>query len=299
MKILLFGKNGQVGWELQRALSPLGELVALDRHGEGSLCGDLSNLEALSQTIQTIAPQIIVNAAAYTAVDRAEDNLDLASLINAKAPAIMAREAAALGSLLVHYSSDYVFDGQGNSPRKESDFPAPVNYYGRSKWEGEQAIQASGCNHLIFRTSWVYATIGPNFAKTMLIYAKKRNELTVINDQIGVPTGADLLADVTAHSIRKTLNNPEISGLYHVAPHGETSWYDYANFVLDNAKNLGEVLQIKQITPIPSNEYPTRAKRPLNSRLDTTKFSDTFLLSLPHWTTGVLRMLKETVGSPR
>jgi dTDP-4-dehydrorhamnose reductase len=299
MKILLFGKNGQLGWELQRALSPLGELIALQRVDYSPFCGDLANLAKLSQTIRSLRPDIVVNAAAYTDVDRAESEAEMARLINAKAPEIMAKEVATLGGWLVHYSSDYVFDGSGNRPWNESDKATPCNFYGQTKREGELAIQASGCQHLILRTSWIYGSKGNNFVKTILQLAREREMLHIVNDQIGAPTGADLLADVTAHALRQNAWKPMVSGLYHVASAGETSWYEYANFIVDSAKDLGELLQIRSITPIASDEYSTAAKRPKNSRLATTKLSASFSLYLPHWKVGVSRLLKEILGHPR
>jgi dTDP-4-dehydrorhamnose reductase len=299
MKILLFGKNGQLGWELQRALSPLGELIALQQVDYSPFCGDLANLDKLSQTIRSLKPDIVVNAAAYTDVDRAESEPKMARLINAKAPEIMAKEVATLGGCLVHYSSDYVFDGSGNRPWNESDKAIPCNFYGRTKLEGDLAIQASGCQHLILRTSWVYGSYGNNFVKTILQLAREREMLHIVNDQIGAPTGADLLADVTAHALRQDSWKPVVSGLYHVASAGETSWYEYANFIIDSAKELEELLPIRTIIPITSEEYCTATKRPQNSRLATTKLSDSFSLYLPHWKVGVSRMLKEILGHPR
>ncbi|MDH5206136.1 MAG: dTDP-4-dehydrorhamnose reductase, partial [Hylemonella sp.] len=204
MKILLFGKGGQVGWELQRALGVLGEVVALD-FDSAAHCGDFSNLAGLAQTVRSVQPHVIVNAAAHTAVDKAESEPEIARTLNALAPGVLAQEAAAQGAWLLHYSTDYVFDGRGEQAWKESDAPAPLNVYGRSKLEGEKLIQASGCRHLILRTSWVYGARGGNFAKTMLRLARERDRLSVIDDQIGAPTGADLLADVTAHAIRQIL----------------------------------------------------------------------------------------------
>lgn len=300
MKILLLGKNGQVGWELQRALAPLGQLVALDRAGSGELSGDLGDMPALERTVRTVQPQVIVNAAAYTAVDKAESEPDLAQAINALAPGVLAREAARCNALLVHYSTDYVFDGSGNAPWKESDPTGPLSVYGRTKLEGEQAIAASGCRHLILRTSWVYGARGGNFARTMLRLAGERDSLSVINDQVGAPTGADLLADVTAHAIRHVLppmrrNDLTPSGIYHLAAAGETSWHGYARFVLQQARQAGLALKAgpEQIRPIPTADYPTPAKRPHNSRLDTTRLKNTFGLHLPHWETGVARLLAE------
>ena len=234
MKILLLGKNGQVGWELQRSLAPLGEVLALDRHNQ-DLCGDLTNLQGLAQTVQTLRPDLIVNAAAHTAVDKAESEPELARTINALAPGVLAQEANRIGAWLVHYSTDYVFDGSGNRPWHETDIPAPLSVYGQTKLEGERLIQAASAKHLIFRTSWVYAARGGNFAKTMLRLAQERERLTVIDDQWGAPTGAELLADVTAHAIRQVLQHPQDAGLYHLAASGQTTWHGYAKHVLAQA----------------------------------------------------------------
>lgn len=294
MKILLLGKSGQVGWELQRSLAPLGEVIVLDSKSQ-ELCGDLSNLAGLTDTVRRVSPDIIVNAAAHTAVDKAESEKELARTINAEAPAVLAREAKQLNALLVHYSTDYVFDGSGEQPWKESDATGPLNVYGATKLEGEQFIQQSGCKHLIFRTSWVYGARGGNFAKTMLKLAQERDSLSVINDQIGAPTGADLLADVTAHAIRTIELKPELSGLYHLVAAGETSWHGYASFVINFAQQKGTSLWVtaEEIQAITSSAYTTPAKRPLNSRLNTTKLQDAFGLHLPHWQAGVTRMLTE------
>ena len=293
MKVLLLGKNGQLGGELQRALAPLGELVALDRQGENGLCGDLTDLDGLRNTILSLQPNVIVNAAAYTAVDKAESESELACLINALAPQVMAEEMCALNGWLVHYSTDYVFDGSGTAPWSETDRPAPLNQYGRSKLQGEQGIVQSGCRHLIFRTSWVYAARGNNFAKTMLRLAAEREQLNVIDDQVGAPTGAELLADVTAHALRQAMAEPQLSGLYHLAAAGETSWCGYARYVIEQARSMGAQLAVQNIEPIPTTAYPTPAKRPNNSRLDTSKVSQCFALQLPDWQSGVSRMLKE------
>ncbi len=295
-KILLLGKNGQAGWELQRSLSPLGELVALDRSST-DFCGDFTDLQGLVKTIQTVQPNIIVNAVAYNAVDRAESEPDLARAINALAPGVLAQEAKKLGALLVHYSTDYVFDGSGSKPWKETDATGPLNTYGKTKLEGEQRIAENCSNYLIFRTSWLYAARGHNFAKTMLCLAKERERLTVIDDQIGVPTGADLLADVTAHAIRSVLTNPQLAGLYHLAAGGQTSWHGYAKFVIEHALRAGVPLKttLDAIDPIVTEAFPTPAKRPHNSRLDTSKLQSAFSLSLPHWQSGVTRMLTEII----
>lgn len=291
MKILLLGKNGQLGWELQRSLAPLGELIALDRHDGG----DLSNSEALIATVRALKPLVIVNAAAYTAVDKAEREPELARQINALAPARLAQEAKASGAFLIHYSSDYVFDGSGGAPRDEAAATGPLSVYGETKLAGEVAIRASGCQHLILRTSWVYAARGANFAKTMLKLAAEREQLKVVADQIGAPTGADLLADLTAHMLRATLARPELGGSYHAVAAGETSWHAYASFVIELARARGQVLRVApdQVLAIPTSDYPTPAKRPLNSRLSTAKLQQRFNLVLPDWRVGVERMLTE------
>ena len=291
MKVLLLGPNGQVGWELQRSLSPLGVLVALDRHNGG----DLSQLSLLRQTIDTLRPDMIANAAGHTAVDKAESETERAHAINAQAPGVLAEAAHAIGALLVHYSTDYVFNGSGVTPWVEDDTTGPLSVYGRTKLDGERAIQASGCRHLIFRTSWVYAARGGNFAKTMLCLAGERERLTVIDDQCGAPTGADLIADVTAHAIRQTLHTPQLGGLYHLAAAGETTWNGYARFVLDTARALKPDVSLKaqEVAPVPTSAFPTPAQRPLNSRLDIGRLRDTFRLTLPDWQTGVRRMLTE------
>jgi dTDP-4-dehydrorhamnose reductase len=294
MKILLFGKSGQVGWELQRSLAPLGELIAF-----GSDECNLTDLDGIGKMIRAIAPDVIVNAAAYTAVDKAESESALAYLINAQAPGVLANEAKYLNSLLIYYSTDYVFDGSGDKPWDETDQTGPLNVYGATKLEGERLIRQSGCKHLIFRTSWVYAARGGNFAKTMLRLAIDRDNLKVIDDQFGAPTGADLLADVTAHAIRMALRHPEISGLYHLTAAGETTWHGYASFVLDYARRSGVALKVVSaaIEAVPTSAFPTPAKRPHNSRMNTNKLRSTFDLHLPHWQLGVERMLAEILVS--
>ncbi|GFM83918.1 NAD(P)-dependent oxidoreductase [Pseudomonas cichorii] len=300
MKILLLGKNGQVGWELQRSLAVLGEVTALDRHPVqttyGELSGDLSNLAGLRETIRRVQPQVIVNAAAYTAVDKAESERELAHRVNALASQVMAEEARQLDALLIHYSTDYVFDGTGATAWKETDAVSPINHYGATKLEGEQLIAASGCKHLIFRTSWVYAARGNNFAKTMLRLAKDRPTLNVIADQIGAPTGADLLADITAATLQQTVARPQLGGIYHLAPAGEVSWHAYAQYVIDFAKANGEQLAVEAVNPIGTVDYPTPAQRPLNSRLNTEKLRHAFSLHLPDWQSGVTRMLMEILN---
>ena len=297
MKILLLGKNGQVGWELQRALAPLGELVALDRQGGEGLCGDLADLDGLRQTIRSVSPNVLVNAAAYTAVDKAESEPERAELINAKASQVMAQEMLKLDGWLLHYSTDYVFNGGGVKPWKEDDLTGPLNHYGVTKLQGEKAIAQTGCKHLIFRTSWVYAARGANFAKTMLRLAAEREQLEVIADQFGAPTGAELIADVTAHALRCARSNPALAGVYHLAAAGEVSWHGYADFVIEHARNAGKDLTVKAITAIPTSDYPTPAQRPLNSRLDCSKLRDAFDLNMPDWQIGVARMLTEIQGS--
>ena len=296
MKILLLGKGGQVGWELQRSLAPLGELLALDFDSTDH-CGDFSNLSGLADTVRAVKPDVIVNAAAHTAVDKAESEPELVRTLNALAPGVLAQEAARAGACLVHYSTDYVFDGSGTRAWREADKPAPLNVYGQTKLEGEQLIQATCPQHLILRTSWVYAARGGNFAKTMLRLAQERERLTVIDDQFGAPTGAELLADVTAHAIAQLRQRPEDGGLYHLVASGETNWHAYANYVLAQAKLLQPALQIKatEVLPVASSAFPTPARRPHNSRLDTRKLQTTFGLSLPHWQQGVARMLAETL----
>lgn len=295
MNILLVGCNGQVGWELQRALAPLGALTSCDFNSPEPDRADFSQPESLTGLVQRLQPQVIVNAAAHTAVDKAESEPDLARTLNATAPGVLADAAARLGALLVHYSTDYVFDGSGSAPRTEDAPTAPLSVYGRTKLEGEQAIVASGCAHIILRTSWVYAARGDNFARTMLRLAGEREALNVINDQMGAPTGADLLADVTAHAIRAVRAQPELQGLYHCVAQGETSWFEYARFVIDWARAQGRPIRVtpEALRPIPTSAYPTAAQRPLNSRLDTRKLQAAFGLQLPHWQRGVQRMLTE------
>ena len=300
MKILLFGRNGQVGWELQRSLAPLGEVVALDRAGAEGLAGDLSDPAAVARTVLQVRPDIVVNAAAYTAVDKAESDAELARTVNAEAPGAIARAAQEVGAGLVHFSTDYVFDGSGSRPWKESDPTGPLGVYGRTKLEGEQRIAEALPRHLILRTSWVYGARGGNFAKTMLRLAREREELKVVDDQVGAPTGADLLADVTAHAIRGWSGARDACGVFHVAAAGETSWHGYARYVVGKALQAGQVLKAdaQRVLPIPSSAFPTPARRPHNSRLDTARFRATFGLVLPPWEQGVARMLEEILRTP-
>ncbi len=315
-RILLLGKNGQVGWELQRSLAPLGMVVALDRAGltsqqaahlpawqgplplELPLCGDLTDLPGLAHTVHTLRPQVIVNAAAYTAVDQAESEPDLAHRINAEAPGVLAQAAREVGAWLVHYSTDYVFNGGGHTPWTEADPTGPLNVYGLTKLEGERRILQAGRQHLIFRTSWVYAARGGNFAKTMLRLAKERERLTVIDDQFGAPTSAELIADITAHAIRQVLRTGQGQGTYHLAAAGETTWHEYALFVIRLAQRLRPQAdwRVQTIDPVPTRTFHTPAARPHNSRLDTTLLKASLGLELPHWRSGVTRMLEDVLG---
>ncbi len=288
MKIVLFGKHGQLGWELQRSLACLGEVLAFD-HAQA----DFTAPDTLAALIQTHQPQVIVNAAAYTAVDKAESDAQAAQTVNAHAPAALAQAAKDCGALLMHYSTDYVFDGSGSKAWQENDATHPLNGYGASKLAGEQAIIASGCKYLIFRTSWVYAARGGNFAKTMLRLAQERETLNVINDQHGAPTGADWLADMSAHAIVQTLNDTRKQGLYHAVAAEQTTWHGYASAVIEQAKTLGYVIKATQINAVATSAFPTPAMRPNNSRLNTEKLERTFGLTCPPWQAGVQRMIHE------
>ena len=302
MKILLLGKNGQVGWELQRALQPLGQVIALDRNiNEQGDCGDVSNFEQINQTIARIQPNIVINATAYTAVDKAESEQLQNDLINHLAVKNLAEQCQQIDALLVHYSTDYVFNGMGEKPWQEDDSTAPVNSYGQAKRDGEIALEKTGVKFLNFRTSWVYASRGKNFIKTMLGLAATKEHLTIINDQHGVPTSAELIADVTAQALRYYLLKDEsvkasLWGHYHLVPTGVTTWYEYAQFIFDLAKKQGETLMIKEVLPTTTNNYPTPAKRPLNSRLNTQKIQTNFQLYLPKWQQGVEQVVIELLG---
>ncbi|WP_437888294.1 dTDP-4-dehydrorhamnose reductase [Phytobacter sp. V91] len=295
MKILLIGKNGQVGWELQRSLATLGELVAVDFFDK-ELCGDLTNPQGIAQTIRQVKPDVVVNAAAHTAVDKAESERELSQLLNADSVEVIAKETAKLGALLIHYSTDYVFNGGGEHYRLEDEQPAPLNVYGETKLAGEIAVATYNPRHFIFRTSWVYATRGANFAKTMLRLAKEKDALSIINDQHGAPTGAELLADATAIAIRAESNNKSLYGTYHLVASGETTWYDYAQYVFSVARELGETLAIKEVNGVDTSAYPTPAKRPQNSRLSNLKFQTAFATTLPDWKVGVQRVVTEILG---
>ena len=311
MKCLLFGARGQVGWELQRSLAPLGDLIALER-ASSDYCGDLTDLAGVANAVRAIKPDVVVNAAAYTAVDQAESDAGTAHTVNSLAPGVLAESARAIGALLVHYSTDYVFNGSGSQPWQELDATGPLNVYGHTKLEGEQRVAAANDRHLIFRSSWVYSARGSNFIKTILQKATRLSELqngqqdtlAVVNDQFGAPTSAELLADVTAHAIRQVLQQRGDAGLYHVAAGGETTWFDYANHALGQLKwaQAAPKLIVKSIQSIASVEaasfaalpslLPT-AQRPKNSRLSTAKLQQSFGLHLPHWQIGVNRLLAD------
>ncbi|MEO5672171.1 MAG: dTDP-4-dehydrorhamnose reductase [Ramlibacter sp.] len=289
MKILLFGRNGQVGWELQRSLVPLGDVVAVDRATTG-LCGDLNDIDGIRRTIREAKPDAVVNAAAYTAVDRAESEPELCRKINAFAPEAMAEECRRVGAWMVHYSTDYVFDGSGDKAWTETDPVAPVNTYGASKAEGEARVAAACPDNLLLRTSWVYAKRGSNFISTMLRLAQERERLTVISDQHGAPAGAELIADVTAHALLAVLRQQAPAGIYHLVPSGSTTWFDYAQHIFAHARASGFPIKAA-VDPIPTSAYPTAARRPHNSRLDNRKLKETFGLQLPQWQPGVERVL--------
>jgi len=298
MKILLLGSNGQVGWQLRRSLSVIGDVTALAR-GSEPLCGDLAQPDALARTVRAVAPDVIVNAAAYTAVDRAESERDAAFAINATACEVLAAEAARLGAWLVHYSTDYVFDGCGERPWTESDPVAPINVYGHSKLAGEQAVTGGAPRHLVLRTSWVFDSWGQNFLKSILRAAGQRDSLNVVADQWGAPTRAALIADVTAQILPRLA--PGQAGIYHLAAAGFTNWHAYASLAVAHAAECGMALkaQAGQVHPIPSSQYPVAAPRPGNSRLDTTKLRNTFGLALPPWQDGVRSVVAELAAAHR
>lgn len=298
MKILLLGKNGQVGWELQRALQPLGEVEALDRRlNSAGFCGDITDFNAIRHAITEIKPDVVVNATAYTAVDLAETEKEQADLVNHLALNHLAKICKEHDILVVHYSTDYVFDGSGTAAWQEDDLTAPVNHYGQTKRAGEIALQDSQVRFINFRTCWVYASRGHNFIKTMLKLAQSKPELGIIHDQLGVPTGAALIADITAQVLRyydlQAAERPNLHGHYHLAPHGETSWYDYAQYIFNCARNADLKLTVQKVNPIKTEDYPTPAKRPLNSRLNTTKLQQTFKIHLPSWQQGVEQVIEE------
>jgi dTDP-4-dehydrorhamnose reductase len=290
-RFFITGANGQLGFELQRALAPLGKVMACGRDA----C-DLSNPDSIRAAVRAAKPHVIFSAGAYTAVDKAESEPDLASAVNGEAPGILGEEASKLGALVIHYSTDYVFDGTKPSAYCETDATNPLGVYGQTKLAGEKALAASGSDHLIFRTSWVFGAHGKNFIKTILRLAASRDELRIVADQVGAPTGAALLADASAHIAARYLCDGSENfpfGLYHLAAAGETSWHGFAQYIVAKAAAANSPLQatIDCIHPIPASEYPTHAARPANSRLDTSKFRTTFGLRLPDWTRGVDQVL--------
>jgi dTDP-4-dehydrorhamnose reductase len=298
MRILVTGKHGQVGFELQRALASVGEVCAVDQ-----LECDLVNVSAIRALVRSFNPHVIVNPAAYTAVDKAESEPELAHAINAVAPGVLGEEAAKGNAWVVHYSTDYVFDGTKLGAYTEDDLTNPQSVYGRTKRDGELALQASGARHVIFRTSWVVGAHGSNFAKTILRLAVERERLNVVADQYGAPTSAALLADVTAQLIRQGQRAGDDKfpfGLYHLVASGETSWCDYARFVVAEALALGKSLKLSpdSIRAIPSSDYPTAATRPSNSRMDTGKLRRTFGFELPAWQSGIRHILQQVVVKP-
>lgn len=295
MNIVVLGGNGQVGWELQRALAPLGDVTALGRDAGAGLCGDLECPGALRATLQRLRPHVIANAAAYTDVDGAETEPERAHAVNAEGARIVAAEAKRLDAWLVHYSTDYVFDGSGTEPWKEEDAAAPLNVYGQTKWHGEQAVRDTGCRHLIFRTQWVYSSRRSNFVRTLLRAAAEQDTLEVVGDQAGAPTGAELVADVTAHALRSAAARQALSGTYHLAARGETTRDGYARFVVENARGGPWPARLSDtaIVAVESDSPPASARRPSNSRLDVGRLERTFGLCLPDWRSGVLRVLAE------
>jgi dTDP-4-dehydrorhamnose reductase len=283
VKILLFGKNGQVGWELNRSMQPLGEIIAVDIEDV-----DFSEPESLRKIVQDESPDVICNAVAYTAVDKAEDDEELALKINGIAPGVLAEEAKKIGALLVHYSTDYVFDGTKTSAYVETDAPNPINAYGRTKLAGELAVQSSGCDYLILRTSWVYASRANNFMLTMLKLAQEREELGIVFDQVGAPTSARLIAETTLlclqQATRERLVGVFSSDLYHLTASGHTSWFGFTEEIVKLARNsLNQQLKLKELKPIPTADYPTPAKRPMNSQLALTKLESIYTVQMPDW----------------
>lgn len=290
MKLLLLGGSGQVGFELERRLTVLGDVVAPNRSAL-----DLADARAVTAYIDELQPDVIVNAAAYTAVDKAEEEPELAHRLNTALPEQLAHQASQLGIPLVHYSSDYVYPGDGQAAWLEDSVTGPASVYGTSKLAGDKAIQASGCKHLIMRTSWVYSARGHNFMKTMLRLARERSALKIVNDQIGAPTPARLIADVTLMALHGLLQGRTEGGLYHLAPRGETSWHGFANEIFKQASEAGETLAVDpaQVAGIPTSEYPTPATRPLNSRLALDKLEDALGISLPDWRSQLTLTLDE------
>jgi dTDP-4-dehydrorhamnose reductase len=285
LTILLFGADGQVGWELRRSLSPLGRLIALSRNHV-----DFEDVSALRNIVYHHRPQIIVNAAAYTAVDKAESDVKTARRINAEAVGLLAFMAKEINAWFVHYSTDYVFDGKHEVAYREDHQPSPLNVYGQTKWEGEQLVQASECNHLLIRTSWVYSSRGNNFVHTMLRLAQERDSIKVVVDQIGAPTSAKLIADITALALQVIIKSSpdtafQYTGIYHLSARGQTSWHGFATYIIEQAIVLGLPIKahLNSIVPIATADYPMSAKRPANSLLNTSKLCDTFNVFLPAW----------------
>ncbi len=290
MNILLLGKTGQVGHELQRSLLPLGDVAALGRDDV-----NLEDLASINQVLERHAPNIIVNATAYTAVDKAESDEATASMVNAESVKIMAEYADKANALLVHYSTDYVYDGEKASAYIETDTTNPQSAYGRTKLAGEHAILASGCQYLIFRTSWVFSAYGGNFINTIMRLAAERDSLSIVADQIGAPTSAELIADVTALAIFAHKTNAIAHGIYHLSGTGEVSWHGFATHIITRLQENGVALKLSAgaVHPIESEEYPLPAKRPKNSRLDTGKLSNTLGLKIPHWSIYVDRTIDQ------
>jgi dTDP-4-dehydrorhamnose reductase len=290
MKILLTGKYGQVGFALHKKLASLGEVVATGRHEL-----DLANPDAIKAFIDKTKPDIIINPAAYTKVDQAENEPELAFQINAVAFQVLTDKASELDIPIIHFSTDYVFDGLKHEPYLETDEVNPQSVYGKTKWQGEEAVR-NHKKHIIIRTSWVFSSHGQNFLKTIVRLIQEKTSLNVVSDQIGTPTSSEALADVTYKIVETIFNDPHFKdfGTYHMTLDNETNWYRYACFITDEAKRLGlqTLMTSKDIKPISSDAYPTLAKRPMNSRLDTTKIKKTFMLELPHWEEEVKRILK-------
>ena len=291
MKILLLGGNGQVGRELRRSLPALGEVIVATRDGEGAdAAADFDQPQSLATLIETITPGVVVNAAAYTAVDKAETDVDAAFRVNAKAPAAIAMACKAADALLVHYSTDYVFDGQANRPYLEDDVTAPLGVYGASKLAGEQAIRDIGARHAILRTAWVYAAHGKNFLLTMLRLAAERDELRVVADQFGAPTPAAWIADATSALLRQGVAE---SGSWHLTTRGDTSWHGFASAIMDDAHELGLLQRKPVVLPITTADYPTPARRPAYSVLDTSRLQHDFGIVPPDWQEGLKQTLRE------
>lgn len=308
-RILLLGPMGQVGWELRRSLQSLGEVIAVGRNAaveqpawvrQQKLTIDLAKPDSIRKVVRVVQPHLIVNAAAYTAVDRAEEQTDLAMAINGIAPGVLAEEAQRLDCGLIHYSTDYIFDGSGERPWQEDDAPNPINAYGRTKLAGEEAIRAVDAAHIILRVCWVHGVHGANFVKTMLRLAAQRPELSIVNDQFGAPTSARVIADATANLLARmpcdiTGELKERGGTFHWACQGETNWYDYALEIFRQARERGLSLLVKQVKPIPTSAYPVPAKRPLNSRMNCERLAERFHLTPPHWKVALGHVLEEFI----